>query len=318
MGLREDKPPKSVQKETKIPKTSLEKRFEIYSNPDKIFWPKEKITKGELLDYYETMAPHILPHVKNHPITLHRFPNGIQEEGFYQKDMGEHIPSWVETVDIHSESAHKNVRYLVIKDKKHLLYAVNLGSIEIHTLLSTVKKLDYPLFLLLDLDPHKVGFDAVIETAQAAHEYLEELELPHYCKTSGATGLHICIPMHSRYTYEEVKNFAHLLALAIHERVPSITSLERNPKKRVGKVYLDYLQNNFGQTVVAPYTVRPRPKAPVSTPLEWKEVKRGLDPTDFTIRNTLKRFEKKGDLFLPVIGTGVSIKKALKSLENIL
>lgn len=279
------------------------------SHPDKIYWPKEKITKGELLKYYAAVAPYILPYLKDRPLAMHRFPNGIQGESFFQKDAKE-VPSFVKTVSV----AHKErkVNYIVVQNVKSLLYVANLGSIELHLFNSTIKHLENPDYLVLDLDPEAISFDAVVDTALVIHALLEEKGIPNFCKTSGGTGLHVYVPLARKYDYSEARRFAMLIARLTHEQLPKITSLERNPSQRQKKVYLDTLQNTKGQLLVSPYSARGFPRAPVSTPLAWNEVKHGLDPKKFTIQNTLSRLEKKGDLFKGVLGRG----KSLNSLPN--
>jgi bifunctional non-homologous end joining protein LigD len=279
---------------------------------DKIYWPNEGYTKGDLIDYYRQVAPFILPYLKDRPETLRRYPNGIKRPSFYQKEVHD-IPSWVRTEEIQHEE-HK-VRYLFIEDERSLLYVANLGCIDLNPFNSRFQTLYAPDYLVIDLDPEAVSFDQVIEVAQGVHAILEEWKVPSVCKTSGARGMHIYIPMGARYTFEEVKQFANLIVHIVHERLPDLTSLERNPEKRQKKVYLDYLQNNFAQTVVAPYSVRPQPGATVSTPLKWSEVKPGLTPTDFTIKTVLKRFEKVGDLFQLILGKGVNLSTILKKLK---
>lgn len=279
---------------------------------NKVFWPKEGYTKGDLLEYYDSIAPFILPYLKQRPVTLLRLPNGIEEKGFYQKNIDPHAPDWVSTILVKHES--KSIHYLTIPDKNTLLYAVNLGSIDIHAFSSHFPTLENPDYLVMDLDPLAISFSKVIATAQMVHEILESREIAHYCKTSGATGLHIYLPLQAQYSYAIVKQFAELLAELIHEQLPSFTSVERLPSRRKRKVYLDYLQNHFGQTMAAPYCVRPQPGAPVSTPLDWKEVKEGLDPLNFTIKNVLQRVKKKGDLFKGVLGKGIDLLHCLKKL----
>jgi bifunctional non-homologous end joining protein LigD len=281
---------------------------------DKVYWPKEKYTKGDLLEYYDQIAPFILPYLKDRPTTLHRFPNGIGEEGFYQKNVGPNLPRWVPTVTV--QHAKEKVPYLTIPDKKTLLFAVNLGCIDLNPFNSRIQSLDYPDYLVLDLDPESIPFKYVIEVAQVIHKILEKENIPNYCKTSGARGMHIYVPVQAKYPYEIVKKFARFIAQLTHEQLPKITSLERNPSQRKRKVYVDFLQNNFAQTVATAYSVRPKPGATVSTPLDWKEVKVGLDPGDFTMKNMFQRAKKKGDIFKGVLGKGVNIPKILKKLGN--
>ncbi len=311
-GLRSDKKPQQVKKEIALmvkttPNTT-------YTNLDKIYFPKDPYTKGNLIHYYEEIAPYLLPYLKDRPQTLHRFPNGIHAQGFYQKNIDQTFPDWVPRHTVqHKDSKHI---YLMIPDKKTLLYAVNLGCIEFNPFSSRTQNLENPDYLILDLDPETIPFSAVIETALTLHDLLETHKIPHYCKTSGATGIHIYIPTGAKYTYEQVKLFAQIIAEIAHKQIPNITSLERSPAKRQKKVYIDYLQNNFGQTVASAYSVRPRDHAPVSTPLDWSELKKGLDPTQFTIQNTLQRIKKHGDLFKPMLKKGIDLEKCLLSIRK--
>ncbi len=278
---------------------------------EKIYWPKEKITKGDLLDYYAAITPFILPYLKNRPVVMHRFPEGIQGESFYQKDVKE-VPSFVKTAEV----AHKerDVNYIVIQNQKSLLYVVNLGSIELHPFSSTLRRLGKPDYLVMDLDPEGVSFNTVVDVALQIHEILETVKIPHFCKTSGGSGLHIYIPVGGKYPYEQIRRFATFLAQLTNEKLPKITSLERNPKKRQRKVYLDTLQNAQGQLVACPYSARAFPHAPVSTPLAWNEVRHGLRPEEFTIQNVPARVARKGDFFKGVLGKGINLQACLKKL----
>jgi bifunctional non-homologous end joining protein LigD len=287
---------------------------EIETHREKVYWPKEGYTKGQLLDYYEAISPFILPYLKGRPISLKRFPNGINGEFFFQKNLIHH-PDWVTTVSI--EHTEKDVNYLIINNLLSLLYTVNLGAIELHPFLSRYPDIDHPDFLVLDLDPVEIDFEAVIEVAQATHEVLGNFKIGSYCKTSGKRGLHIFIPIKTDYDQEQVKGFAELLANLIHNKIPSITSLEREPSKRKNKVYIDYLQNGRTKTVVAPYVVRAIEGAPVSTPLDWKEVKKGLDPGKFTMDAVLKRVEK-GDVWQGVFKKPVNLAVCFKKIEKFL
>lgn len=319
-GLRIDKLAKAVKKEEpamEIKKTSTKKgkgKVEL-THLDKVYWPKEKITKGDLLKYYENVAPFILPYLKNRPIVLHRYPHGIDGQDFYQKDVITH-PDWVKTVSVNHEA--KTVHYLLIDDVNSLLYAVNLGSIDLHPCLSRCDHLENPDFCVIDIDPRDITFEAAVEVALTAHELLERAKVKHYCKTSGGKGLHLMIPLHAKYTYDQSRQFAQVIGQEIHERLPKTTSLERDPKKRHKKVYIDCLQNRFMQTIVAPYAVRPRPQALVSTPLEWDEVDEGLDPSAFNIHTALKRFKKIGDIFKPVLGAGVNMQAVLNKWPKLI
>ena len=297
-----------------IKKREEEKKANFLSNLDKIFWPKEKITKGDLLRYYEKVSPLILPHLKDRPVSLKRFPNGIEGLSFFQKDLKDH-PEWVETKTIEHEK--KKVHYLLINNEESLLYAVNLGSIELHPFLSRFSKLHSPDFVIFDLDPKGASFIQVIKVAQTLHQVLEEIEVPSFCKTSGATGLHITIPLGAKYSFDQSKRFAELIAAIVHRRLPKIVTLERALAKRRGKIYIDCYQNNYSQTVAAPYSVRARVGATVSTPLKWSEVKKGLDPKKYTIKNVPARIEKLGDLYAQVLGKGIDLRAALHNISKI-
>jgi DNA ligase D len=290
----------------------------VFTNLDKLYWPDEKITKGDLLHYYETIAPFILPYLKNRPLSLKRNPNGIKDEGFYHKDAGDIAPSWMKTANIHSESSDKTIHYLVCNNVKSLLFIANLGCIEMNPWNSATGHLDNPDYLVLDIDPsEKNSFDQVIDVALVIKEILDKTKITGYCKTSGASGMHIYIPCNKKYNYDTVREFAKILATMAHEQLPSFTTMERSlAKRKKNHIYIDYLQNSRGQTLASAYSVRPEPEATVSTPLEWKEVKKGLHPSLFTIKNSKKRTEKKGDLFKGVLGKGINISYILKNMEK--
>ncbi len=300
-------------KKTRISVTSKNEEELKISNLEKIFWPEEGYTKGDLIEYYRSVSKLILPHLVDRPESLRRFPNGIAQPGFFQKE-ATHPPDWIKTVKIHHHHENREVNYYVVEKEKDLLYLANLGCIDFNPFLSRIQSLDYPDFLVIDLDPEDISFDQVIEVALGVHEILEKWKITNLCKTSGKRGIHIYIPLQAKYKYDDAVNFGKLIAYIAHEQMPGITSIERSPKDRQKKVYLDYLQNNFGQTVAAPYSLRATPDATVSTPLKWSEVKPGLSPEDFTIKNALKRFQKVGDLFKPVLGAGVDIFKILKKM----
>ncbi len=255
----------------------------------------EKISKGDLIAYYESVALFILPYLKNRPLSLKRNPNGIQDEGFYHKDAGDIAPGWMKTADIEAESTGKTVHYLVCNNKDSLLFIANLGCIEMNPWNSTVGKMDHPDYLIIDIDPsEKNNFNQVIDVALVLKEILEKAGITGYCKTSGATGMHVYIPCNKKYLYEDVRNFAHLLATLAHEVLPGTTTLERSlAKRKRNQIYIDYLQNSRGQTLASAYSARPKPGATVSAPLHWKEVKHGLTPDQFNIHNIVSRIKRK-------------------------
>ena len=287
------------------------------TNRNKIYWPDEGITKGMMIDYYQSMATYILPYLKDRPESLKRNPNGIADKSFFHKDAGGEAPEWVKSIKIYSESAKKEIDYIICNDKQTLAYLNNLGCIELNPWNSTTKALDKPDYMIIDIDPsEKNTFEQVIETATAFKGILDKAGAPSFCKTSGATGLHIYIPMGRKYLYEQVKDFAEFLCILAHEQLPGFTSMDRNLQKRGNnKIYLDYLQNRRGQTIASPYSVRPYKGATVSTPLLWKEVKSGLHPSAFDIYTVPKRIEKLKDIFNGIFGAAADIKKCLDKLS---
>jgi bifunctional non-homologous end joining protein LigD len=286
------------------------------TNLDKIFWPKEGITKGDLINYYKTMAPYILPHLKDRPQSLNRHPNGITSGGFYQKDMTGHIPKWLKTQRIYSESRDKSIDYVVCQDERSLLYIANLGCIEMNPWFSTINALDNPDYLVIDLDPDGNDFSQVIKIAHDVHKILDEIGAPNFCKTSGATGIHIGVPTKARYDFDVVRQFAEDVCRVIAKKHPATTSIERNPDRRRKKIYLDFMQNRRGQTLAAPYSVRPRAGAPVSTPLKWKELTPDLRPEQFHMKNTPQRVEKVGDLWKPLLELSTDLEKCARLLRR--
>jgi bifunctional non-homologous end joining protein LigD len=347
LGLREDKEPKQVVRElfqeevdSVVPPESRAeeveaeapgtggggksknmilvidgKRLEL-SNLDKVFWPDEGYTKGDVIAYYRKVARTILPHLQDRPESLYRTPHGIAEPGFFQKEAGELPPPWMTTKEIYSKHVDKNVKFFVCQDEATLVYMANLGCIEINPWLSRIQSLNNPDYFVIDLDPEDIEFEKVIETALAVHEVLERAGAASFPKTSGATGMHIFVPLGAKYDYATAEKFAKILVTLVHHKIPEFTSLLRSPSKRQKRVYLDFLQNKAGQTLAAPYSIRPKPGATVSTPLRWEEVKPGLHPGQFTIRNMPERIEHVGDLFSGVLGPGVDIEKCLENLEN--
>lgn len=339
VGLREDKKPAAVTREkphrhakpraaqtkerqpvsrhktqVNTSKASRQTSQVEFSHLDKVFFPEHKYTKGDLITYYESVADVMLPYLKDRPHSMLRQPGGSMDHGFFQKN-NEHLPDWVPSTDIYSESNHGTLHWIVGGELDTLRYMVQLGCIEINPWSSRIQHLDKPDWLVIDLDPEGVTFEDVITVAQTVKAVCDEWKVPAYPKTSGKTGIHIYIPLAARYSYEQAKNFAHLMVIEVNKRQPKLTSLERMPKKRPHKIYLDFLQNREGQTLAAPYSVRPTPDANVATPLHWDEVKKGLKPNDFTIKNTVHRLTRTGDLWQPVIGKGIDIAAILKQFE---
>lgn len=288
----------------------------LITNPDKIYFPDDKVTKKMVVEYYQSVAEYILPFLKDRPQSLKRNPNGIDDNGFFHKDAGDKAPGFVKTTSVHSDSTDKEIEYIICNNKATLAYMNNLGCIEINPWHSTVNTPDKPDYMIIDIDPSDNNtFDEVVETANAYKEVLDKASAQSFCKTSGSTGLHIYVPMKKKYDYEEVKNFAEVLSVLVNEMLPDFTTMERNLKKRgKDKIYLDHLQNRRSQTISSVYSLRPKKGATVSMPLEWSEVKKGLSPQQFNIFNALKRIGKKHEMFVGIMGSATNIPSCLKKL----
>lgn len=284
------------------------------SNQKKIYWPDEGITKGDLLNYYEQVGELMLPYLKDKPISMNRFPNGIKETGFFQKDVDKNTgPNWLKTVALESESTGNTVNYLICNDLPTLLWIANMGSIEINPWLATYRKKTKPVFAVLDLDPNGADFKEVIAVANTAHDILDQAGVPNFIKTSGSTGLHIYIYVAQQYTFDVVRDFMEMLAELVHEQHPDTTSVDRSPSKRKKKIYLDFMQNKRAQTIVAPYSVRPKSGATVSTPLEWNEVNDDLSIAQFSMNTVLTRIESQQDPWKNIFEHKANLKKAIAS-----
>ena len=288
------------------------------TNLKKIFWPKEKITKGDLLRYYHNIAETMLPYMKDRPQSLNRYPNGIEGESFYHKNMGGKVESWLKTFKRYSENNGEPKDFLICTNAASIIYMANLGCIEMNPWHSRVQTALYPDWSVIDLDPGEISFEKVIETARMVKEILDSLQIPSFPKTSGSTGIHIYIPLGAKYNYEQSKQLAELIANFVHNELPSFTSLVRSPAKRTDKIYIDYLQNRPIQTICAPYSVRPKRGATVSAPLHWDEVKKGLKMSQFTMKNIFERVKSEGDLFEGVMGKGIDLNKILKGLSSLI
>ncbi len=320
VGLRDDKAPAAVHREHPVATERRKgKRVLKLSNLDKVFWPAEGITKGDLIAYYEAIAPALLPHLKNRPFTMKRFPDGIEGKHFFQKDAPSHMPEWIPTRTYRSVSRatreKRTISYPLVNDELSLLWMANMGCIDLNTWYSRVDKPDRPDFCLFDLDPSDgVPFRDTVKVALLIKQLLDGLGLVGYPKTSGSDGIHVCVPVTRRHTYADTRNFAEVVAGALVRTHPKLVTTQWSRAKRHG-VLIDANQNGEGKTIASVYSVRPHPGAPVSTPLRWEEVTEDLDPRDFTFATALDRVERHGDLFSPVLAGGQSLAKALQALE---
>jgi bifunctional non-homologous end joining protein LigD len=274
-------------------KAPVEKKI-AFSNLKKIYWPAEKYTKGEMIEYYRAISKWLLPYLDNRPVVLTRFPDGIDGKSFYQKDAPDFVPEWMQTIPIWSEDTQRDIKYFVCDCEEALLYLANMGTIPLHIWASRVGSLELADWCVIDLDPKEAPFSDVIKCAKVLHRICESVGLPNYAKTTGKTGLHIMLPLGRQCTYEQSRMLGELLARLVLIECKDFATITRHVTKRGDKVYLDYLQNRHGQTIVAPFSVRPLPGATVSMPLVWEEVDDGLDPKNFTIKNAMDRMESVG------------------------
>ncbi|HKV07809.1 MAG TPA: DNA ligase D [Thermoanaerobaculia bacterium] len=285
------------------------------TNLDKVFWPEEGYTKGDLIEYYRAISPWMLPLLYDRPLVLDRYPNGITGKSFYQKNAPD--ASRVRTVSIRSDGSGRAIDYFLCDGEASLLYLVNLGAIPFHVWASRVDSLERPDWCILDLDPKTAPFTDVVTIALAIRDLCDEIEMPCFAKTSGGSGLHVLLPMGRRLEHDPVRQLAELLAQVIVARLPAIATTERSIPKRRGRVYVDALQNGRGKLLAAPYTVRPRPGATVSTPLLWREVSPRLDVRKFDLKTVPKRLRKMGeDPLLPVLGDAPDLARTLELLSK--
>ena len=293
-----------------------DERRVVVTNAGKVFWPDEGYTKSDLIEYYDAVAPWLLPYLKDRPLVLTRYPDGIKGKSFFQKDAPEWTPAWIRTQRIHANDVDRDIDYFVVDDRDSLRYVANLGTIPLHLWSSRLTSLDHPDWLVLDLDPKGAPFTDVVKVARALRGILDGLELASYVKTSGATGLHILLPLGAAYDYDVTRTFARLLATMGVEAEPEISTIARPLRSRDGKVYIDFGQNGRGQTIVAPFSARPLPGAPVSCSLRWDEVTPKLEPARFTIKTAPARLEKLGDPLARVLAERIDVAEALRKIEG--
>lgn len=287
------------------------------SNEDKILFPQAKITKGDLIDYYENIAPIMLPYMKDRPISMQRFPEGIQEEGFYQKDAADYFPAWIKRMPLKKQD-NGIVNYVVVNNAETLVYLANQACITMHTWLSRIDKIDIPDRIIFDLDPAGKRFSDVQEAALIIREMLTLLDLPAFVMTTGSRGLHVLVPIKRKHSFDWVRSFALDIATLLASAYPDRFTVEIRKAKRRGRIFLDILRNAFGQTAVAPYAVRPKPSAPIATPITWEEAADStLTPTKYTIKNIFKRLSKIDDPWHNINDFSSSLDAAAKKLAQI-
>ena len=316
-------PPKNKDRKTLLNPTDETQVRKIcghelkFTHLSKVYWPEDGVTKRDMFNYYYQVAEYILPYLKDRPMSLNRFPNGIHGQSFYQKDVKGKAPDWVTKTFPYTTSDGEDKEYLVGSDESYLLWMASLGCIEMNPWFSRVQSPDNPDYCVIDLDPDKNTFDQVIDAAREVKKVLDAIDVPSYPKTSGSTGMHIYIPLGAKYTYDQSQLFAKIIVSIVHKTIPDYTSLERMVANRGGKMYLDFLQNRPGATIAGPYSLRPKVGATVSMPLLWDEVKPGLTMKHFTIFNSVDRLKETGDLFKGVLGKGIDLENTIKKAQRL-
>jgi bifunctional non-homologous end joining protein LigD len=319
-------PPPLIKRDPLIPPTSpaemiveIEDRRLKFTNLGKVFYPGEGIAKRDLINYYDAVANLIIPHLRDRPLSLKRYPDGIDHDFFFQKDAEDKVLDWVRLEPVFSEHNQDNIHFVICNDRATLLYLANLACIDQNPWMSRLGSLDNPDFALIDLDPTQgCPYEMIVEAAQLVKKTLDSIGLAGFPKTTGGDGMHVYIPLEPVYTYEQVRSFAEILSiLVIRQRPELFTTPRAVSRRKKGMVYFDYLQISTGKTIAAPYVPRAYPGAPVSTPLDWSEVRKGLEPQQFTIRNVLDRFERVGDLFAPVLTNRQRFEASLERMSQL-
>lgn len=296
----------------------IDQRRLTFTNLNKLYYPQEGYTKRDVINYYSQVADLILPHLQDRALSLRRYPDGIEGESFFQKEAAEHFPEWLRVEPIHSNHNDSSIRFVVADDRASLLFLANLGCIDQNPWMSRLESIENPDFLLIDLDPQECTYDKIIEAAQLVRQKLDLLELCGYPKTTGGDGMHIYVPLEPIYTYEQVRSLAQVLSHVVVSSRPELFTTQRAVSKREkSRVYFDWAQIASGKTISAPYVLRAYPGAPVATPLEWREVRPGLVPQQFHLRNALERFARVGDLFAPVLQKRQKLDSAISKIETL-
>ncbi|MYE12209.1 MAG: DNA ligase D [Gammaproteobacteria bacterium] len=319
--LRDDKPPTDCighfEDPSPVEVESAVHHTVTVTNRDKVFFPEKDLTKGHLVDYYERIAPWMLPYLRDRPLVLTRFPDGIHGKSFYQRDAPDFVPDWVKRTALWTETEERDIRYFMVEDAASLKYLANMGAIPIHAWHSRIDRLEHPDWCVLDLDPKDAPFADVIAVAKETRVLLDEIELPGYLKTSGASGLHILVPLARRLTHDQSRTLGELLARVVVTRLPEICTIVRAVRKRESKVYIDYMQNRHGQLIVAPFSARAEPAASVSMPLRWSELNGRLSNARHHIENAVARMKRNEDPMLPVLTDEPDLGAALARLAEL-
>jgi bifunctional non-homologous end joining protein LigD len=286
------------------------------SNRDKVFFPASNITKGDLIDYYYKVSENMIPHLEARPLTMHRFPDGIDGEGFYQQEISDYFPEWIDRVTVRKEGG--TISHAICQNAATLIYLANQACITPHVWLSRKDRLDYPDLMVFDLDPPADDFDPVKYAAQLLGGFLRELGMRPFVKTTGSRGLHVVVPLDRSADFEEVRHFAHDVAATLVEREPDQLTIEQRKEKRSGRVFIDYSRNSYGLTVVPPYAVRAKAGAPIATPIDWDELRdKDLTSQSYTMKNVFRRISHKQDPWRGIGRKTHSLSKAKRQLWSL-
>ena len=291
----------------------MPRRFS-FTNLDKVYWPVEGFTKGDLVAYYESVSDVLLPYLEERPIHMNRYPDGIDGKSFYQRQVKEDFPDWIPVQEVESDRKGETMRQFVCNDRDTLLFMANQGSIDLHPWLSRRGTPDEPDWAVIDLDPKGAPFRDVKRIAREIGKLLRGIGMRPLAKTSGSTGIHVYVALEAGYTYEHSRMFCELVARVIAREHGDVATIERVIGQREGKVYLDFLQNRRSQTIVPPYSVRPVRGATVSAPLEWDEIDSELEPGLFTIQTMPPRLVERGDLFRAALTDRHDLLPAIEAL----
>ena len=289
------------------------------SNLDKVLFPKDGYTKKDLIEYYASVAEYMVPLIKDRPLTLKRYPNGIEASSFFQKNASEHFPDWIKTASV-PRNNKENINMVLGNNAATLAYLANQGTVTIHSWLSKISKMEKPDRLIFDLDPSGKDFEQVRQAAYVAREFLEgELEFTTFLMTTGSKGLHIVIPIKTQYHFDDVKEFAKTVGAYLSLKYPETLTIEHRKKERKGRLFVDYLRNEFAQTGVAPYSVRAKQGAPVAAPVKWEElVHKDFNSKKYSIKTILKKVEKDGDPWEGIDKQKQSLTKAMNKMNELM
>jgi bifunctional non-homologous end joining protein LigD len=319
--LREDKAPRECNGRFEDPAEPVlapaPEPEVVVTHADKVFYPEKGFTKGDLVGYYAAIAPWMLPYLEDRPIVLTRFPDGIHGKSFYQRDAPDFVPDWLRREVMWSESAEREVNYFIVDNAAGLKYLANLGTIPVHVWHARTIDLEHPDWCVLDLDPKGAPYRDVVTLARAIGALADELGLPAFPKTSGASGLHVLIPLARQLTHGQARTLGELLARVIVARHADIATIARAVRSRAGKVYVDYLQNGHGQLLVAPFSARAEPSGGVSMPVKWREVNGRLSNERFHLGNAVARVKRGGDPMAPILTSSGDLERALTVLGAI-